>query len=163
MCGGSIIQNQIILSAAHCYIKLSLKDHSRLFVRAGSSVWYEGGSRIQVDDVEIHNGYDRYTKENDIAMLFLKAPFIYSKFIQPIALPDRDVSIVSHDTLVISGWGTRHYNKHEFPELLHSVQVLYVNTLFCQRIYRDWEPRIIDDRNICAGWIDVGGRDACQV
>lgn len=163
MCGGSIIHRQIILSAAHCYIKLSMNDRNRLSVRAGSSIWYEGGSRIQVENVKIHNGYDRDTKENDIALLILKASLLYSKFIQPIALPDQDVAIFSHDTLVISGWGTRHYNQNDFPQYLHSVQVLYVNQLHCQRIYRDWEPRVIDERHICAGWVGIGGRDACQV
>lgn len=161
-CGGSIISDCVVVSAAHCYSKLSDIDHRRLYIRAGSAFWMAGGSRIPVASVRVHERYNSETKANDIALLYLRAPLIFHRNIQPIPLADDNFQLYPFDELLVAGWGTRQQTHDDYPPNLHAVMVNYVALAICQSVFRGFEPRKIDYHHICAGNM-MGGRDACQV
>lgn len=84
-CGGSILNEYTILSAAHCtngYVSFALYSvaiglyfyNFRLstvyfYIRAGTSNVGSGGQRNRVTSVIEHSGYNPVTVDNDIAIL----------------------------------------------------------------------------------------------
>jgi len=97
-CGGSILSKNYILTAAHCVINA---DADRLTIRAGSNDRLSGGVLAQVAEVIIHEGYGNFL--NDVALLRLESPLIFSSSIQPIDLPSVDTP--ADVDVIISGWG----------------------------------------------------------
>jgi len=106
-CGGSILTRNFILTAAHC---VSDEDENhvitpvaadRFTIRAGSNDRFSGGVLHQVAEVIIHEGYGNFL--NDVALLRLESPLIFSSSIQPIDLPSVDTP--ADVDVIISGWG----------------------------------------------------------
>ncbi|KAI7815141.1 Serine protease [Rhyzopertha dominica] len=65
-CGGSILNETTILTAAHCTVGLL---STFFFVRAGTSNVGSGGQRIQVSEIKEHAQYNSLNIQNDIAIL----------------------------------------------------------------------------------------------
>ena len=108
-CGGTILDEETILSAAHCMFPLSdPADYIAAGIkREGSS----GGQNIDVKEVIIHPQYNESRVvaqyDNDIAILKLKGPLTFNADVQPARLPDSTLNPEDKGTFAtISGWGT---------------------------------------------------------
>ena len=89
-CGGTIIDDSTILTAAHCF-----KDETLDFVHAGMVGFYhtEGSQHIGIKDVIIHPNFNNGAhEEEDYAIVKLRSPLIFSDKIQPACLPDNSQS-----------------------------------------------------------------------
>lgn len=84
----------------------------------------------------------------------------FSKQIQKIALPDKDISIQDGELSKVSGWGTTK-NPNESREKLRACSVPITNQKYCFKAYIGLGIKITD-RMICAGYKE-GGKDACNV
>lgn len=164
-CGGSILDEYTILTAAHCVGRLSPLDVNRLYIRAGSSNWFEGGEKYNVTGIHIHENFNDEIgdRDNDIALLTLGRPLMFSRNVQPILLPHKKFKPLSADTVIVAGWGTRSYDNDDFPEILNYLDVRIVDQKVCKNAYSDWEPYVVTERQLCAGWMGIGNKDACQV
>ncbi|XP_037942524.1 serine protease SP24D-like [Teleopsis dalmanni] len=106
-CGGSIITRNYILTAAHCAGTTNANgtyytyDPSLLTIRAGSNDRLSGGVLIRVAAVVAHESYGNFL--NDVALLKLAEPLIYSKNIQPINIASSETP--AGQEVIISGWG----------------------------------------------------------
>lgn len=97
LCGGSILSQSWILSAAHCFYQ---DENATIIIYAGSNLQWMGSQSRLVSQVILHADYDESTYSNDIALLKLSTPLNMSDpHITPICMP-----FVSSTTLEPSEW-----------------------------------------------------------
>jgi len=165
-CGGSIINRWTILTAAHCIGRNGNPDYELFIrVRVGSTHRMSGGSLKAVRKAIVHPDYGSPTDfENDIALLILRLPLFYSKYVQPISLPTQNVEISANETVLVSGWGLVDYYDYDLPENLNAASVQIISRDVCAEAYKEYEDDnlFITDNMICAGIWKLGGIDACQ-
>ncbi|MEQ2257714.1 Trypsin-1, partial [Ilyodon furcidens] len=98
-CGGSLVNEFWIVSAAHCYktrIEVRLGEH-HININEGSEQFISSSNVIR------HPSYDSYTIDNDIMLIKLSKAATLNQYVQPVALPS---SCASAGTMcLVSGWG----------------------------------------------------------
>jgi len=85
-CGGVIVDPWNILTAAHCLDYSN--DLGNYFVRVGAHERYASGQLIPIAQLLLHPNYDESRSSNDIGIIKLARPVIFSNEIQPICLMD---------------------------------------------------------------------------
>jgi hypothetical protein len=134
-CGGAIISENMILTAAHCVEDgWSESDRGReyskktgIFVKIGHSLSSQRIS-VKVKSKLIHPNYGSFEKHQyayDIALLELSEDLKFNEEIQPIALPEENVDETnyldkSRSKLLVAGWGTTFDIPNDFYPLVKS-------------------------------------------
>jgi len=158
-CGGSIITNRFVLTAAHCVkgiserrIRLILGDHDRRHDDQDQQT-------LTIERVFIRQDFVKKTFNNDIALIKLNRDVQFSPYIRPVCLPTTDRSYNGQDTTVV-GWGKLGEGGKP-ADVLMDVTVPIITQKKCRRETR-YRASEITSNMICAGY-DEGVLDACQV
>lgn len=109
LCGGSVLQTRIILTAAHC-----MEDIDRTQVILGAHYLQDSTETTQQRFMveknmnRCHANYNPRLLINDLCILILSEDIIFTAYVQPIALPSsnelRMRSFVG-ERATLSGWG----------------------------------------------------------
>ncbi|RVE43714.1 hypothetical protein evm_011629 [Chilo suppressalis] len=154
-CGGTIISEDIVITAAHCVMGSNPANYQ---IRAGSSFSERGGELYPVGDMLAHPDFSFSKMDNDIAVIWMAKPFKFSENVAPVEMAELGEEIQDGDLTEVTGWG----NTREgggYPTTLQKVLVPKVNDQKCNNAYAPLYT--ITSRMLCAG-SPAGGKDACQ-
>ncbi|XP_025030943.1 transmembrane protease serine 12-like isoform X2 [Python bivittatus] len=159
VCGGSLINNNSILTAAHCIKSCMEPAFWRVVIGLHHLHKYSYHTvKCRVKAIWVHSNYSSDSNENDVALFKLVKSIKYSDYIQPICLPESPLWNKSQYSCYVSGWGdTKEKGKRKL--ILQEAQVDIIPLITCNQY--DWYGGILTWNMLCAG--SKSGRvDSCQ-
>jgi len=151
MCGGALIDEQHVLTAAHCINTPVQAANYKVYIGAheiNKPMYME--QELSVSKIWVHEQYDDQTTANDIAVIRLTKPVTISDKVNIICLPGPEAKI-ANDTVWVSGWGRTAAGGDSSPILKQT----YMHTMgtACS-IYGRSQFSV--EKQICAGKHGVG-------
>jgi secreted trypsin-like serine protease len=158
-CGGSIINEQWIVTAAHCMVgeipagvEVVVGEHDRTAISAVRQTH-------RATAIFIHENYSSRTSENDIALIKTGTVITFSANIQPICAPDPANDYVYYKSQC-SGWGSVNSGGVCCPAVLRYVTLNVTTNAFCDAVYTTYT--IYPDMICATDNTGMNERDSCQ-
>ena len=153
-CGGSLIDGQWVVTAAHCTENLEPGDIE--VVLDAHNLQKDPGQRFEVDAIIVQPNYNSKTLDSDIALLHLSEACGLEP-ISPLRTGDPDQLSTPLTQAMITGWGTTDPLGLRYPQELRQAVVRIAPRRLAVWIYgaRDFTV------NMLSAGVRGGGVDAC--
>jgi secreted trypsin-like serine protease len=160
-CGGSIISQTHILTAAHCVSHMNSQDVQSLTVRLGDHDLNDPSDTRSVDKkvklVIKNKKFSMQTLHHDVAILVLAEPITFTKTIKRVCLPSGN-NYYDGELVTAAGWGLLKENGQR-PPVLQEITFEVWNQQKCETIYQGNAPGGITKEMLCAG---QRSKDSCS-
>ncbi|KAL4007312.1 hypothetical protein ACER0C_001164 [Sarotherodon galilaeus] len=164
-CGGSLITNQWVLTAARCLPSSSYNTvvHLGRYKQSGSN---PNELTQKVEDIVCHSQrpdyyyYYYWPYNNDICLLKLASPVNFTDYIQPICLSSENSTFYNGTSSWVIGFG--YDDNYQLPNILQEVNVPILGNIECRCYVGDyyyWLPKITE--NVTCTGPKVGWKGPC--
>ena len=172
ICGGSVIQSNLVLTAAHCMKDKQITETTLVFGTGDLSLAGPFRTERNISEVMMHPLYNHGESYYDAAVLVLEKELDFNEGISKICLPPKatfDSSNRLGDMATLTGWGATEPGGSSSTELGHATMMIFADK-YCNKsrsIMNNQDiksesslvPNLFHSPVFCAGYVEQAFRN----
>ncbi|XP_056634735.1 phenoloxidase-activating factor 3-like [Diorhabda sublineata] len=172
-CGGTIINDRYILTAAHCIKNLESpllgvrvgeydikKKQDCAKLPNGSTICTPGYQDLAIEEINPHSQFNASVISNDIGLIRVSKMNLKLENTRPVCLPTDDLRNENFKNVIITGWGITNVLTGESSSILQKVNLPVVELDQCKNVYKNQSNVHLTFKQVCAG--GKNNKDSCQ-